>query len=187
MIMNVHSAAAQNKKKVPIFLYETNQNLQRFEQLDFELAQSEDERIAVDHVTKAVDPHAKHSSVSTNLESSVNALKLLRSKILFLTDLFQKSSEVRTNPGYTRRLNQICSQIQLIDHALAENEQEIQAGMYSDIAAINLLSTATKGFQDLQELMKDIGTINKMSKGNKPFGNMMMNQQEDEFNMMEIQ
>jgi cytochrome c556 len=59
--------------------------------------------------------------------------------------------------------------------------------MYSDIAAINLLSTATKGFQDLQELMKDIGTINKMSKGNKPFGNMMMNQQEDEFNMMEIQ
>ena len=109
LIMNVQSEAARNKKKVPIFLYETNQNAYRFEQLDFELAQSEDERIAVDHVTKAVDPHAKHSSVSTNLESSVNALKLLRSKILFLTDLFQKSSEVRTNPSYTRRLNQISS------------------------------------------------------------------------------
>ena len=106
---------------------------------------------------------------------------------MFLTDLFQKSNEVRTNPGYTRRLNQICSQIKLIDHALQENEQEIQAGMYSDIAAINLLSTATKGFQDLQDLLKDIGSVNKMSKGGKAFAGMMMNQQEDEFNMMEIQ
>ena len=59
--------------------------------------------------------------------------------------------------------------------------------MYSDIAAINLLSTATKGFQDLQDLLKDIGSVNKMSKGGKAFGGMMMNQQEDEFNMMEIQ
>jgi hypothetical protein len=65
--MNVESEVAANKKKVPIFLYETNQNANRFEQLEFQLAQSEDERIAVDHVTKAVDPHAKKSSVSTTL------------------------------------------------------------------------------------------------------------------------
>jgi hypothetical protein len=149
LIMNVTSEAAKNKKKVPIFLYETNQNAHRFEQLDFELAQSEDERIAVDHVTKALDPHAKNSSVSTNMESSVNALKLLRSKILFLIDIFEKSNEVRNNPSFTRRLNQICSQIQLIDHALNENEMDIQEGMYSDIAAMNLISTATKGFEDL--------------------------------------
>ena len=103
--MNVESEFAANKKKVPIFLYETNQNANRFEQLEFQLAQSEDERIAVDHVTKAVDPHAKKSSVSTTLGSSVNAIKLLRSKILFLIDIFEKSSQVRQNPAYTRRLN----------------------------------------------------------------------------------
>jgi hypothetical protein len=179
--MNTTSEAAKNKKKVPIFLFETNQNLHRFEQLDFELAQSEDERIAVDHVTKAVDPHAKNSSVTTNLESSVNALKLLRSKILFLIDIFQNSNEVRTNPSFTRRLGQICSQIQMIDHALSENENDISSGMYSDLAAINLLSTATKGFQDLQDLLKDIQVVNKGGRGSKPFGNIMMNQQEQEF------
>ena len=56
-------------------------------------------------MTKAVDPNAKKSSVSTNLDSSVNALKLLRSKILFLIDIFENSEAVRKNPSYCRRLN----------------------------------------------------------------------------------
>ena len=63
---------------------------------------------------------------------------------------------------------------------------EIQEGMYSDIAAMNLISTATKGFEDLQGLLKDISAVNKMGKGSKPFGNVMMNQQEHEYEGMEI-
>lgn len=99
------------------------------------MAQSDDERIAVDHVTKAVDQNAKKSTVSTSMSSSVNAIKLLRSKILFLIDIFEKSEAVRSNPHYTRRLNQICCQIDLIDHALQENETQIQESLYSDVAA----------------------------------------------------
>jgi len=103
--MNVNSEVAASTKKVPIFIYETNQNANRFEQLDFQLSQSDDERIAVDHVTKAVDQNAKKSTVSTSMSSSVNAIKLLRSKILFLIDIFEKSPAVKQNPAYTRRLN----------------------------------------------------------------------------------
>ena len=55
------------------------------------MAQSEDERIAVDNVAKAIDPNAKISSVSTNLVAAVNAIKVLRRKVLFLADIFEKS------------------------------------------------------------------------------------------------
>lgn len=109
LIMNPNSQPAREKKTIPIFLYETNQVAKKFEQLDFQLAQSEDERIAVDNVAKAIDPTAKVSSVSTNLISTLNAIKILRRKILFLVDIFQNSTEVQNNPEYTRRLNQICN------------------------------------------------------------------------------
>tara|TARA_B110000305_G_C19220763_1_gene530454 strand:+ start:189 stop:407 length:219 start_codon:yes stop_codon:yes gene_type:complete len=69
----------------------------KFEEIDFLLAQSEDERIAVDNVAKAIDPTAKVSSVSTNLISTLNAIKILRRKILFLVDIFEKSKEVQAN------------------------------------------------------------------------------------------
>jgi COP9 signalosome complex subunit 6 len=107
LIMNPNSQSAREKKTIPIFLYETNWVAKKFEHLDFQLAQSEDERIAVDNVAKAIDPTAKVSSVSTNLVSTLNAIKILRRKILFLVDIFENSKEVQSNPEYTRRLNQI--------------------------------------------------------------------------------
>ena len=58
-IMNTQSKDSQTRGTIPIYLYETNQVLKTFEQLDFQLAQSEDERIAVDNVAKAIDPNAK--------------------------------------------------------------------------------------------------------------------------------
>ena len=61
LIMNLNSEAAKNKKQVPIFVYETNQTAKVFESLDFQLAKSEEERIAVENVTKAIDPNAKKS------------------------------------------------------------------------------------------------------------------------------
>ena len=61
----------------------------------------------MDNVAKAIDPTAKVSSVSTNLVSTLNAIKILRRKILFLVDIFENSKEVQSNPEYTRRLNQI--------------------------------------------------------------------------------
>lgn len=55
MIMNTTSEQAKKKKQIPIFFYESNQTAKTYESLDYQLAQSEDERIAVDHVAKAVD------------------------------------------------------------------------------------------------------------------------------------
>jgi len=53
--MNVLSEDAKNRGAVPIFLYETNQVTKKFEQLSFQLAQSEDERIVVDQSAKSLD------------------------------------------------------------------------------------------------------------------------------------
>ena len=91
MIMNVDSQLAREKKQIPVFVYETNQTLNTFELLDFQLAQSEDEQIAVTNVAQAIDPGAVKSTVATNLTAAVNAVKVLRRKILHLIDIFEQS------------------------------------------------------------------------------------------------
>jgi hypothetical protein len=106
--MNVLSEDAKNRGSVPIFLYETNQVTKKFEQLSFQLAQSEDERIVVDQSAKSLDANQQKSNVSTNLVSNINALKILQKKIVFLVEIFKNSPEVSQKPEYLRRLNQIC-------------------------------------------------------------------------------
>ena len=103
---------------MPIFLYETNQATKTFERLDYDLAKSPDERIVVDEMAKQVDASAEKSTVSTNLISNLNALKVLRKKILFLVDVFTKEKKVQENPEYVRRLNAIVAEVQSIEKVL---------------------------------------------------------------------
>ena len=42
--------------------------------------------------------------MSTNLISNMNAIKLLRKKILFLISVFNNAKEVREKPEFVRRL-----------------------------------------------------------------------------------
>ena len=146
------------------------------------MAQSEDERIAVDNVAKAIDKEATKSTVSTNLTAAVNAIKILRRKILHLISIFEKSAEVCQNSEYTRRLNQICQQVKALDSHLKKNESYMQENLQSDVVTLNLLSSATKGFGTLQDLIKEFNVINKGGRGgdfDRPFAhgnhNLMMN------------
>ena len=66
-------------------------------------------------MAKQVDSSAEKSSVSTNLISNMNALKVLRKKILFLVDVFTKEQKVRENPEFVRRLNAIVAEVQSLD------------------------------------------------------------------------
>ena len=55
-IMNPESVEANKKKTLPLFLYELEAiGAQNFLRLDYSLATSDSERIAVDHVAKAID------------------------------------------------------------------------------------------------------------------------------------
>lgn len=102
--MNPDSEDARNRRTVPIFLYETNQATKSFEQLDFLLAKSEDERIVIDETAKTVDKSGQTSTVSTTLISNMNAIKLLRKKIKAIVSIFNNAKEVREKPEYVRRL-----------------------------------------------------------------------------------
>jgi hypothetical protein len=64
-----------------------------FIRLDYSLATSDSERIAVDHVAKALDSStaATTSQLSQTMRASLNALKLLRRKIKFLIDIVKNS------------------------------------------------------------------------------------------------
>jgi len=64
---------------------------------------------------------------------------------------------------------------------LEEKENEMQEGLYSDVATLNLLSSATKGFSTLNELVKEFNMVNKSERGrdrgyhDNMMANMMMN------------
>jgi hypothetical protein len=96
-------------------MYETSPLTNQFEVVDWRIAQSEDERIAIDTVAKAIDPNAKISALSSNMLSSVNAIKLLRKKIKFLVTMFKNEKAVSENPDFSRRLNQICNEISVLE------------------------------------------------------------------------
>ena len=114
--------------------------------LDYSLATSDSERIAVEHVAKAMDPNAKTSALSQNLQSTLNAIQILRKRVKTLINLVKNSEEVRRNHDFMRRLNQIVSQLPITSKETYEKHAFTE---YSDIAAINLLASVTKGFEML--------------------------------------
>ena len=103
--MNPESSDAQQKSKLPYFLYELKKESGTFERLEYSLATSDSERISVEHVAKAIDPNARTSALSQNLLSTLNAIKILRKKVKTLIELVKGSEEVRKNHDFMRRLN----------------------------------------------------------------------------------
>ena len=103
LIMNEESGFAKDRKKIPFFLYELPQkqdgveSQKPFVQLDFTLASEASEQIAVDGVANAVDPDSKTSNFTSNMQASLNAVKILRSKLNFLIKVVRESPEVRSN------------------------------------------------------------------------------------------
>lgn len=136
-----------------MFIYDYNNLNKEYLTVDFKLAQSEDERIAIDSVAKAIDPNAKTSALSTNMVSSVNAIQLLRQKIRFLINIFKNEKKVSEDPAFSRRLNQICNQVAVLEQQETPNE------FYSDVATLNMLSTATQGFEALQTLLNEVKMV----------------------------
>jgi len=125
------------------------------------LATSDSERIAVDHVAKAIDTGSRTSMLSQNLVSTLNAIKLLRSKIRFLIDIVNNSPEVKKNHEFMRRLNNICNQLPISLKSTYDKEVFTD---YSDIAAINNLAAVTKGFELLNGLIDDFKVIRRADK-----------------------
>ncbi|CDW77794.1 cop9 signalosome complex [Stylonychia lemnae] len=152
LIMNPESQIAHDQNKLPYFLYDYDNFQSKFVSMDFKLAQSDSERIAVDHVAQAVDQNAKTSALSQNMQASVNAVKLLRRKVKFLIDIVKNSEEVRKNHQFMRDLNQICSSLPITTR---ENYDKNAFSEYSDIAAVNLLASVTKGFELLNGLLEN--------------------------------
>jgi len=130
-VLSPESKEAAQKKALPLFIYESVAP-SGFVRQDFSLASSDSERIAVDHVTKAIDTStlATTSQISTGMTASLNALKLLRRKVKFLIDIVKQSPEVRANQNFMRKLQQLCSQLPISD------AQSFESHVFSDYADI---------------------------------------------------
>lgn len=76
----------------------------------------------------------------------------MRSKLHFLIKVVQNSEEVRKNHNFMRRLNQIVNSTPIV--AQSEYDRET-FGIYSDVAATNLLASVTKSCGALQSLIED--------------------------------
>ena len=101
---NPLSKEARERSHIPYYLYELDAQ-QQFARQEYELATADSERIAVDQVSKALDPSKKTSELSHNLQSSLNAVKLLRIKVNFLISMVRSSEKVRKNHQFMRKLN----------------------------------------------------------------------------------
>lgn len=171
LLMNENSQTAKDKKKIPFFLYELavksadgQAPAQPFVQIDYTLASEDSEQIAVDGVAHAVDPDAKTSNLTQNMQASLNAVKLLRSKLNFLIKAVKESPEVRANQNFMRRLNQIVTSAPIV----AQQEYDTQVfGEYSDATALNLLASLTQSCGQIQELIDD---FNQMQSADKDSG-----------------
>ena len=169
-----------------MFLYELEQGSQAgFLRLDYSLATSDSERIAVNDVTKSSDASLTTSQLSTNIGSSLNALKLLRRKIKFLVDIVRNSPEVRQNHVFMRKLQQVCAQLPISDRAAFEANAFPD---YADVAAVNLLSTVVKASEILNSLAEDFKVFNYgsnkgMMEGGEFDPSEMMYMQDDEEGM----
>jgi len=108
-ILSPESEEAARKKILPLFIYEYGQlsagNSGFFRQ-EFSLASSDSERIAVDHVQKAIDTStlATTSQLSTGMTNSLNALKILRQKLKALIETVRNRPEIRSNHTFMRKL-----------------------------------------------------------------------------------
>lgn len=158
-ILSPESVEALKKKILPLFIYELEQGGSGFLRLDYELATSDSERIAVDHVAKAVDTATSQttSTMSNNMRASLNALKLLRRKVRFLIDIVKNSPEVQKNHVFMRRLQQIVAQLPIADRAAFEANAFPD---YADVAAVNLLASVLKASELLNGLADDFKVYN---------------------------
>lgn len=73
--------------------------------MDYRLAASDVEQIAVEGVHHYVDPNEKISGCAQKLEGPADAVKILHTKIDFLIRAVKESEEVRANQDFMRRLN----------------------------------------------------------------------------------
>ena len=55
LMMNSHSSAAKDKKKIPLFLFETSKPDGQFKEIDFTMASSDAEQVAVNDFAQATD------------------------------------------------------------------------------------------------------------------------------------
>ena len=64
LLMNLHSTIAKNRRKIPLFLFESAPMEAKFIDLDFTMASSDSEQIAVNDFAMATDADAKVSACS---------------------------------------------------------------------------------------------------------------------------
>jgi len=80
------------------------------------------------------------------MESSVNAIKILRGKVRFLIDMVKNCPEVRSNQNFMRRLNQIIASVPIVSKEVYDQQT---FGEYADVTAMNLLASVTKSFGEI--------------------------------------
>ena len=91
-----------------------------------------------------------------------------------MIDILENSPEVRANPSYMRRLNQICCQISVLEHPSASEGTLASDPLYSDVSCLNLLASATKGLTTLQEMLTQYEEVNKGMQHNGLAGHSML-------------
>lgn len=130
--------------------------------MDFGLASSEAEQIAVNDVVEAVDPDAKQSQIARTMVQPLNAIKLLRAKLNFLIKVVEESPEVRQDHKFMRQLNQIVNQVPIATKA--DYDSQVLAD-YQETQLLSLMAQVTKSTGHINSLIETFDKYKRTIKG----------------------
>lgn len=176
LILNssVSQKSAAGRKELPVFIYDTSILSSgigfQYNLIQYKIETLESERISVDHIAKQTDSLQVNSRLSSNMQTTLNALKLLKSRLKALINIVNNSEEVKKNNDFMRRLNNICSQLPIVSK---ENFNKEMLSEYADTTFVTQLATITKGFDMLSDLVENYSQAFESKMGGHLGGGMM--------------
>lgn len=163
------STDEQSLDKIPMtaYLFETvtNQSQKAFIEKNYSIDSTDVEKIALDEIIKSIPNKEGATKLDIHTSSLITSIQLLRNKITFIADIVQKMENgvIPQNPKLMQSARKICDSLTAIQsvefqNALTEDYDNSLLSIY--------LSTAVKGFQNLQEVSELAANVGE-SRGNK--------------------
>eukprot|EP01016_Furgasonia_blochmanni_P003868 TRINITY_DN11517_c0_g1_i3.p1 TRINITY_DN11517_c0_g1~~TRINITY_DN11517_c0_g1_i3.p1 ORF type:complete len:322 (-),score=56.18 TRINITY_DN11517_c0_g1_i3:159-1124(-) len=130
-------------------VYELKYDNENFSRVDYSVDADKSETITVDFLNKNVTNKAS-SKFSDGLQTSISAVKNLRTRLQMLQQVLEKNEKVKKDPRLLRELNEI---VNSYPTSLGADVEEQMLNEYYENALVGCLSTVTVANKTISEVI----------------------------------
>ncbi|KAI8897742.1 maintenance of mitochondrial structure and function-domain-containing protein [Globomyces pollinis-pini] len=148
--------AVSKDLELPIGIYESFVDTQtsqiEFTKMSYKIVSEEAERIAVEHVAHSSTSSEKTNKLVSHLNGQYNAIKMLYSRILLLTQYMKDVQEgiLPRDHDTIRKISSLCGRLPAIQGSEFDSEFNKD---YSDVVLISYLAMITKSTEELAQVL----------------------------------